>query len=69
MEQKLGWTYRFIDSLGMNIAINDQSGIMYTEDKIKYSLEEQLLLRTIDYQIPLQVHILKKVFNGEIIKM
>lgn len=69
MEQKPGWTYRFIDSLGMNIAINDQSGIMYTEDKIKYSLEEQLLLRTIDYQIPLQVHILKKVFNGEIIKM
>lgn len=37
MKQKPGWTYRFIDSLNMQIAINDTTGIMYTEDKVKYS--------------------------------
>ena len=48
MEQKLGWTYRFIESLNMQIAINDTSGIMYTEDKVRYSAEEQKLLQSID---------------------
>ena len=53
MEQKPGWTYRFIESLNMQIAINDTSGIMYTEDKIRYSAEEQKLLQSIDYVLPL----------------
>ena len=69
MEDKPGWTYRFIDSLNMQIAINDTTGIMYTEDKVKYSLEEQRLLQSIDYVLPLQVHIVKKVFDGTIISL
>ncbi len=69
MEQKLGWTYRFIPSLNMQIAINDTTGIMYTEDKVKYSTEEQKLLCTIDYAVPLSVHIIKKVFDGTIISI
>ena len=69
MEQKTGWTYRFIDSLNMQIAINDTTGIMYTEDKVKYSTEEQRLLQSIDYALPLSVHIVKKVFNGTIISI
>lgn len=44
MEQKPGWTYKFVESLNMQIAINDTTGIMYTEDKVKYSLKEQRLL-------------------------
>ena len=69
MEQKPGWTYRFIDSLNMQIAINDTTGIMYTEDKVKYSTEEQRLLQSIDYALPLSVHIVKKAFDGTIISI
>ncbi len=69
MEEKPGWTYKFIESLNMQIAINDNTGIMYTEDKVKYSLEEQRLLQSIDYALPLQVHIVKKVFDGTIISL
>ena len=69
MEQKLGWTYRFIESLNMQIAINDTSGIMYTEDKVRYSAEEQKLLQSIDYALPLSVHLVKKVFNGTIVSL
>lgn len=52
MEQKPGWTYRFISSLNMQIAINDTTGVMYTEDKVRYSVEEQRLLQSIDYVLP-----------------
>ena len=69
MEQKPGWTYRFIPSLNMQIAINDTTGVMYTEDKIKYSPAEQLLLKTIDYQLPLSVHLVKKVFDGILLQV
>ena len=69
MEQKPGWTYKFINSLNMQIAINDQTGILYTEDKVKYSLEEQRLLQAVDFEIPLCVHLVKKVFGGTIISI
>ena len=69
MDQKPGWIYRFIESLNMQIAINDTSGIMYTEDKIRYSAEEQKLLQSIDYALPLTVHIVKKVFDGTIVSI
>ena len=69
MEQKPGWTYRFVKSLNMQIAINDLTGILYTEDKVKYSLEEQRLLQAVDFEIPLPVHLVKKVFEGTIISI
>ena len=69
MEQKPGWTYRFISSLNMQIAINNITGILYTEDKVKYTLEEQRLLQVINFEIPLPVHLLKKVFEGTIISI
>ena len=67
MEQKPGWIYRFIPSLNMQIAINDATGVMYTEDKTTDTPEEQQLLQAIDYQLPLSVHLVKKVFEGKII--
>ena len=69
MEEKPGWTYKFVESLNMQIAINNFTGILYTEDKVKYSLEEQRLLQSIDYALPLQVHLVKKVFDGTIISL
>ena len=52
----------------MNIAINDQTGILYTEDKIRYSKKEQEILKEFEYQIPLEVHLIKKLFGGTILK-
>ena len=69
MEQKPGWTYRFISSLNMQIAINNLTGILYTEDKVKYTLEEQRLLQAVNFEIPLPVHLVKKVFEGTIISI
>lgn len=69
MEQKPGWTYSYVDSLQMQIAVNDSTGVMYTEDKIKYSPEEYLIILQKDLKLPLQVHILKKVFNGTLVSL
>ena len=69
MEQKPGWTYRFVNSLNMQIAINNFTGIMYTEDKVSYSHQEQRLLQAVDFEIPLPVHLMKKVFEGTIISI
>lgn len=69
MDQKPGWTYRFVNSLNMQIAINNFTGIMYTEDKVRYSLQEQRLLQAADFEIPLPVHLAKKVFEGTIISI
>ena len=53
----------------MHIAINNYTGIMYTEDKVRYSLEEQRLLQAVNFEIPLPVHMVKKVFEGTIISI
>jgi len=69
MEQKPGWNYRFIESLGMQIAISEKTGILYTEDKIMYTAEECRLLAKVNYQIPKTVHLVKTLFNGTIISI
>lgn len=69
MEQKPGWTYSFINSLQQHIAINDKTGVLYTEDKTMYTPEEADLLKRVDYQIPPAVHIVKKLFSGTIIDL
>lgn len=69
MEQKPGWTYRFVNSLNMQIVINDLTGILYSDDKVKYTLEEQRLLQAVNFEIPLPVHLVKKVFAGTIISI
>ena len=69
MKQKPGWTNRFVNSLNMQIAINNFTGIMYTEDKVRYSLQEQRLLQAVDFEISLPVHLVKKVFERTIISI
>ena len=64
MIQKPGWTYSYIHSLQMHIAINDSTGVLYTEDKTMYTQEEALRLSQVNYMIPAEVHIIKKLFGG-----
>ncbi|MCQ2588318.1 MAG: hypothetical protein MJ174_09385 [Treponema sp.] len=67
MIQKPGWTYSYLPSLGQNMAINDTTGVMYTEDKTKYTKEEVQFLESINFELPVSVHIIKKIFSGTII--
>lgn len=69
MEQKPGWTYRYCDSLEQQIAINDETGILYTEDKTRYSAEEAAIIIRHGYQIPKAVHVVKKVFGGTVVEL
>lgn len=68
MEQKPGWNYNFISSLNQQIAISEKTGVLYTEDKTRYEAEEAELLKSINYEIPLQVHIVKRMFGGTLWK-
>ena len=68
MIQKPGWTYRYIEILGQYIAVNDKTGVLYTEDKTMYTPEECRLLEKRDFQLPEFVHRVKKVFNGILVQ-
>lgn len=67
MEQKPGWTYTYKSSLMQYIAVNDKTNIMYTEDKTMYTAQESALLSQIDYELPLCVHLVKKMFGGTVL--
>ena len=69
MNQKPGWKYEYIESLEQYIAINEITNVLYTEDKTRYSPEECKLLCSINCQLPKQIHIIKKIFCGEIISI
>jgi len=67
MKQKPGWTYKYSQELGQNIARHNESGWVYCEDGTKYSPEEIEIIKKHGI-INKQVHIIKKLFDGEIIK-
>ena len=47
----------------------ENANILIAVYKVKYSLQEQRLLQTVDFEIPLPVHLVKKVFEGTIISI
>ena len=53
----------------MQIAINNLTGIMYTDNKVRYSLQKQRLLQVLYFEIPLPVNLMKKVFEETIISI
>lgn len=66
-EQKKGdWLYIESRSLGQKIAFDRNSGWIVCEDKTRYSPAEVSLITKCG-ELPASVHILKKVFGGEII--
>jgi len=64
-----GWTYETSEALGMKFAHRVSAGgiEVMTEDKVRYSPQEVLILRRIG-GISKPVHLVKKVFEGKIIK-
>lgn len=69
MEEKPGWTYQFIQTINQRIAIHKETGWMASEDGTRYTPDEAAFLKTINFQIPLQVHLIKKSFGGTIITL
>ena len=69
MEQKSGWKYSFSTLLNQQIAVNEKTQILYTEDKTRYEPSETEILKSVNFEIPLQVHIIKKVFGGTLWKL
>lgn len=65
---KPGFIYKFSKELNQEIAVSDKTGILYVSDGTKYLPEEAAVLQKKSDDIPLEVHILKKVFDGMIVE-
>ena len=65
--QKSDWFYKYSENLKQNIALNKKTGWVYCEDGTKYSPEENAILKSTGQPIPLQVHIIKKMFDGVLV--
>ena len=67
-KRKPGWTYIYSEILNQEIAIRDGSGWVYTEDGCKYSPNEiELIQSNSATEIELGIHLVKKVFKGELV--
>ncbi|MBQ5908535.1 MAG: hypothetical protein IIW80_10845 [Treponema sp.] len=66
-KQNPDWFYKYSENLKQNIALNKKTGWGYCEDGTKYSPEENTILKSTGQPIPLQVHIVKKMFDGVLV--
>lgn len=66
-EQNPNWFYKYSENLKQNIALNKKTGWVYCEDGTKYSPEENAILKSTGQPIPLQVHVVKKMFDGVLV--
>ena len=69
-KQVPGWTYGHSDSINQDIAYrkDGNGGLeLYTEDKTHYTWQEINAISKHKDGLPLQVHIIKKMFNGVIL--
>jgi hypothetical protein len=68
-ELKPGWDYFGNDNpIGLEYAVHKESGWVYFEDGVKYSPEEIRILIESGAPASKSVHIVKKVFDGEIVR-
>lgn len=67
MEKKPGFIYKYSEILRQNIALSRNTGWLYCEDGTKYSPREVECLRQTQTDTPVEVHILKHVFDGVIV--
>lgn len=67
MPKKKGtWVYYFSHALNMKYAFNTETGEVMTEDKVKYEPDELEALT--GKQITPAIHMVKKIFNGKVVK-
>ena len=61
------WTYKYSQNLKQNIGYNKETGWVQCEDGTKYSPQENEILKMTGKPVPLEVHLIKKVFNGTLV--
>jgi hypothetical protein len=66
-EFKPGWEYIYSDTLKQEVAVNIKTGKVYCKDKTVYSPEEMRMMDGAKQEITPEIHLVKKVFGGEII--
>jgi hypothetical protein len=65
-ERKSGFVYLYSEILKQEIAWSMETGVVYCKDKVRYN---PLELEIINGVLPLEVHLVKKVFeNSEVVK-
>lgn len=69
-KQVPGWTYGHSEVLQQDFAFRKSgNGLeLYTEDKTHYTWKEINIINKHGKEIPPQVHLIKKIFEGEIIQ-
>jgi hypothetical protein len=65
-EFKPGWTYIKSSDLKQEVAVNNKNGMVYCEDGAIYKPEEVEIMDKAGQQITPEIHLVKKMFGGEI---
>jgi hypothetical protein len=68
-EFKPGWEYMYSGALKQEIAVHIKTGRIYCEDKTQYSLRELEIMKGAQLEITPQIHLAKKLFEGEIVNV
>jgi hypothetical protein len=63
-ERKPGFIYIYSETLKQEVAWSKKTGIVYCQDGVKYSPAELDIIGEDGGELPLGVHIIKKVFTG-----
>jgi hypothetical protein len=66
-EFKPGWDYIYSHTLQQEIAVHIKTGRVYCDDKTEYSPRELNAMKNAKQEITPEIHLVKKVFGGEII--
>jgi hypothetical protein len=67
--RKPGFAYIYTDVLKQEIAMSEKTGLVYCKDKVQYSPQEIAIMIAAGIKIDLSIHLVKKVFEGEVVKV
>jgi hypothetical protein len=67
--RKPGFVYIYSEALKQEIAMSEKTGRVYCEDKVQYSPQEIAIMNAAGVEIDLNTHLVKKVFEGEVVKV
>jgi hypothetical protein len=68
-EKESKYIYFYSESLEMKYAINKETSDIYCQDKTMYKLDEVKILSAASVKIDKATHNVKKIFEGEIVKV
>jgi hypothetical protein len=66
---KPGFIYMKSKILKQEVAMNEETNRVYCEDKVEYSPQEILLFYEAGMKVDVGAHLVKKVFEGEVVKI